>query len=149
METNTNTPEAKQPASAGCHPTPCSAFLIGQEVIYQGVKRIIYDIDEGYGVLALDGDKYISPADPENRCIEANFYECNPVLKIQPRKYKRVPEAVEAAYKLEDQSLIVALAWTESYLHVLESRVRNIFDDNLRNEVEESERLRSIFLPNV
>ena len=25
METNTNTPEAKQPASAGCHPTTCSA----------------------------------------------------------------------------------------------------------------------------
>lgn len=25
METNTNTPEAKQPASAGCHHTPCSA----------------------------------------------------------------------------------------------------------------------------
>lgn len=24
METNSNTPEAKQPASAGCHPTPCS-----------------------------------------------------------------------------------------------------------------------------
>jgi len=24
METNTNTPEAKQPASAGCHPTTCS-----------------------------------------------------------------------------------------------------------------------------
>ena len=23
METNTNTPEAKQPASAGCHPTTC------------------------------------------------------------------------------------------------------------------------------
>ena len=25
METNTNTPEAKQPASAGCHPTTCSS----------------------------------------------------------------------------------------------------------------------------
>ena len=28
METNTNTPEAKQPASAGCHPTPCSPLEI-------------------------------------------------------------------------------------------------------------------------
>jgi hypothetical protein len=27
METNTNTPEAKQPASAGCHPTPCYLSL--------------------------------------------------------------------------------------------------------------------------
>ena len=28
METNTNTPEAKQPASAGCHPTTCSPSLL-------------------------------------------------------------------------------------------------------------------------
>ena len=26
METNSNTPEAKQPASEGCHPTTCSAL---------------------------------------------------------------------------------------------------------------------------
>jgi len=28
METNTNTPEAKQPASAGCHPTTCSRLVL-------------------------------------------------------------------------------------------------------------------------
>ena len=28
METNTNDTEAKQPASAGCHPTPCSLPII-------------------------------------------------------------------------------------------------------------------------
>ena len=28
METNTNIPEAKQPASAGCHPTTCSVSYL-------------------------------------------------------------------------------------------------------------------------
>lgn len=32
METNTNTPEANQPASAGCHPTPCSPSLCESKV---------------------------------------------------------------------------------------------------------------------
>ena len=33
METNTNTPEAKQPPSAGCHPTTCSALeFLAQEL---------------------------------------------------------------------------------------------------------------------
>ena len=40
------------------------------------MKRTIYDLDAGYGILALDGDKYISPGHPENRCIEAPMRDC-------------------------------------------------------------------------
>ena len=51
-------------------------FKLGQKVNYQGEIRTIYDIDEGYDILALDGDKYICPCHEENRCIEAPMAEC-------------------------------------------------------------------------
>lgn len=51
-------------------------FQLNQDVIYQGIKRKIYDIDYGYKILALDGNKYISPNHPENFCIEALMDEC-------------------------------------------------------------------------
>lgn len=35
METNTNTHEAKQPPSAGCHPTTCSAVSILRNIVEQ------------------------------------------------------------------------------------------------------------------
>lgn len=57
--------------------TPCSAdFKLGGKVIYQGEERTIYDIDKGYDILALDGDKYIAPNHTCNRCIEAPMSEC-------------------------------------------------------------------------
>ena len=51
-------------------------FKLGQKVKYRGETRTIYDIDEGYGILALDGDKYISPDHEDNRCIEAQMEDC-------------------------------------------------------------------------
>jgi len=150
-ENNTSKPEdsPEQETGEGCSGASCSAFFIGQEVIHNGVKRIIHDIDEGYGIIALDGEKYISPAHPDNRCIEANWYECNPVLSVRARKYKRVVDAVAAAHKIEYHCLFDALVWTESYLMVVERRIRGIFENYTPNEVEESERLRNIFLPNA
>ena len=51
-------------------------FKLQQKVKYKGEIRTIYDIDEGYNILALDGDKYIAPNHEENRCIEARMQEC-------------------------------------------------------------------------
>lgn len=53
-----------------------SRFKLGQKVKYQGEIHEIHDIDEGYGYLALSGDKYISPNHEENRCISAPMNEC-------------------------------------------------------------------------
>jgi hypothetical protein len=148
---DTSKPEdsPEQEAGEGCSGASCSAFFVGQQVIHKGVKRTIYDIDEGYGIIALDGDKYISPSHPENRCIEVSVYECNPVISLRVRRYKRVADAVKAAYKINDDCLLDALTWTESYLMVIEHRIRKIFDDSTPNDTEESERLRNIFLPNT
>ena len=68
-----------EPEPPDCEEAKCQ-FHIGQKVEYQGVIRTIYDIDLGYGgILALDGDKYISPGDPHNRCIEAPIGDCKKV----------------------------------------------------------------------
>jgi len=64
--------------TAGQAHTTFSGWELGQEVVFQGVVRTVYDIDEGYDILALDGDKYICPNHEENRCIEAPFSECVP-----------------------------------------------------------------------
>lgn len=42
MKTNSNTPEAKQPASAGCHPTTCSRLFRVQVTF----DTVIYAEDE-------------------------------------------------------------------------------------------------------
>ncbi len=60
-------------------PTNCSAFRLNQVILYQGEKCTIYDIDEGYGVIALDGDRYIAPGHAANRCVEAPMDECFPL----------------------------------------------------------------------
>jgi hypothetical protein len=51
-------------------------YKLGQKVKYKGEIRTIYDIDEAYDILALDGDKYICPDHEDNRCIEARMDEC-------------------------------------------------------------------------
>jgi len=55
-------------------------FSIGDRVFYKGVARTVFDVDEGYGYLALDGDKYITPDHEENRCISAPMTECELIL---------------------------------------------------------------------
>ena len=69
-------PEDHQPPDGDCSASVCSAFQIGDTVEYQGEPRTVYDVDEGYGMLALDGDKYIAPSHPDNRCIEAPMGDC-------------------------------------------------------------------------
>jgi hypothetical protein len=44
METNTNTPEAKQPAGAGCHPTPCSESSSLDEVLAGNALFFLLDL---------------------------------------------------------------------------------------------------------
>jgi len=66
-----------RPESAG--------WELGQEVVFQGNVRTIYDIDAGADILALDGDKYICPNHEENRCIEAPFSECVPNTMLYRR----------------------------------------------------------------
>jgi hypothetical protein len=61
-------------------------WQIGQTVIYRGEKRMITDVDLGYCYLALDGDCYITPDHPENRCISAPMHECNLLSKISAAK---------------------------------------------------------------
>lgn len=92
-------------------------FKPGDLVIYQGARRTIYDIDEGHGVLALDGDKYISPSHPENRCIVALASECTPVKKsLSPESADKLNTALRKfLMKAEQPSMsgenITAAAW--------------------------------------
>lgn len=53
-----------------------SKFNIGDKVLYEGHQHVIYDIDEGYGYLALNGDKYITPNHEDNHCISAPMSAC-------------------------------------------------------------------------
>ena len=64
--------------SNGGKPVDSDGWEIGQEVIFRGQVRTICDIDSGYDILALDGDKYICPNHAANRCVEAPFAECKP-----------------------------------------------------------------------
>jgi hypothetical protein len=67
METNTNTPEAKQPASAGCHPTTCSPSLIplkDTRIETAGVMRCC---------LATVAEEY---ADPEHPGVYVGMKSC-------------------------------------------------------------------------
>lgn len=66
----------REQAEGDCPASVCSAFSIGQTVLYKGETRTVYDVDEGYGMLALDGDRYICPNHPDNRCIEAPMGDC-------------------------------------------------------------------------
>ena len=66
----------REQAEGDCPASVCSAFSIGQAVLYKGETRTVYDVDEGYGMLALDGDKYICPNHPDNRCVEAPMGDC-------------------------------------------------------------------------
>jgi hypothetical protein len=52
-------------------------FKLGQNVAYKGKEYPILDIDEGYELLALGGNKYICPNHEENDCIEAPMRECS------------------------------------------------------------------------
>lgn len=54
-------------------------FKLGEKVLYEGSEHKIYDVDEGYGYLALDGDRYITPNHEDNRCISAPMDECTPI----------------------------------------------------------------------
>jgi len=78
----------------------CSAFKIGQYVIYKGYKYLVCDVDEGHGILALDGDKYISPNHELNRCTEARMSECT-IIKLNA--YAMPPEGSESAHCSENQ----------------------------------------------
>jgi len=51
---------------------------IGEFAIYKGETHKITDVDEGYGFLALGGDRYICPNHPDNNCISAPMSECVP-----------------------------------------------------------------------
>lgn len=54
----------------------CSTFRIGQYVRYKGYRWLVCYVDEGHGILALDGDRYIAPNHDYNRCTEAPMSEC-------------------------------------------------------------------------
>jgi len=83
-------------------------FKIGQTVMHKNVERVIYDIDEGYDILALDGDKYISPNDPSNRCIEAKFSECEIVERQGGMATYKSPEEWASAHKGEPLADVLA-----------------------------------------
>ena len=58
METNTNTPEAEQPASAGCHPTTCSASFGYQWITPLGKRAFCWTIKQGCNGMMLVGCTY-------------------------------------------------------------------------------------------
>ena len=51
-------------------------FEIGDKVKYKGEVHEVTDVDEGYGYLALGGDRYTVPNHERNNCISAPMGEC-------------------------------------------------------------------------
>jgi len=56
--------------------TPC--WALGMQVTYKYEEHTVTDIDDGYGVLHLDGHHYSSPGDPQNDGIVAPMCDCVP-----------------------------------------------------------------------
>lgn len=50
-------------------------------VKYKDEIHEVFDIDEGYGYLALDGDKYAYPNCETNNCISAPMKDCEIIDK--------------------------------------------------------------------
>ena len=56
--------------------TPC--WALGMHVTYDGEEHTVTDIDDGYGVLHLDGHRYSAPGDPQNDGLVVPMCECVP-----------------------------------------------------------------------